>query len=163
MRASLTRVEISLPEYPSVRWPKVSNSESDRQWCSPACSLKISYLTRSFGIGTKIFLWNRLKAAMSNSQGILVVANTDTCFLPLCKLSIYLRNSVLMRRSVSLSDPDLFLPSESISSIRIMEGPFSSAISKSIRSSFSLSPINLEVMSARLTQKQVAAQWKATA
>lgn len=95
---------------------------------------------------TRIYL---LRAAMSNSQGILVVATTDTCSLQLLtsllkkhqineneffqfKPSINRRNSVFILRSVSLSLPFLLRPIESISSKMMIEGLFSLAISKSI-------------------------------
>jgi hypothetical protein len=114
------------------------------------------FLVSLSGIGTRIFLSNLRRAAISSSQGIFVVANTDTYSLMFLILSIYLRNSVLILLSVSLSLPVLFLPKESISSINIIEGLCSLASSKSIASNFSLSPINLDVISAKETQKQVA-------
>ena len=108
------------------------------------------------GIGTNTFLSNLLRAATSISQGMFVVANTLTLSLIRLILSIYFRNSVLILLSLSLSFPVLVLPSESISSIMMIDGASSLANSKSIFSSFSLSPMNLDVISARETQKQVA-------
>ena len=89
-------------------------------------------LVSKFGIGTKIFLSNLLKAAMSNSHGILVVANTDTFSGMVRILSIYLRNYVLILLSVSDSLPVLVLPKESISSMSIIDGASSLASSKSM-------------------------------
>lgn len=100
---------------------------------------------------------------MSNSQGILVVAKTLTLSLILLIWSIYLRNSVFMRRSVSLSFPVRRLPRLSISSIRMIEGACSIANSKIIISRCSLSPMYFEVMSLTLTQKHVALEWWQTA
>lgn len=94
---------------------------------------------------------------------MFVVANTDTLQLLLWILSIYLRNSHFTLLSVSDSPVDLFLPSESISSIKIIEGYSSRASSNRVINNFSLSPINLEVMSDTLTQKHLASECWATA
>lgn len=88
---------------------------------------------------------------------MFVVAKTETLSGIVLILSIYLRNSVLILLSVSLSFPVRVLPNESISSIIIIEGAASLASSKSMLNSFSDSPMNFEVMSAKLTQKHVAA------
>lgn len=100
---------------------------------------------------------------MSSSHGMLVVAKTDTRSLILEIWSIYRKNSVLILRSVSLSLPVRLLPSESISSISMIEGAYSRASSNSIMSRCSLSPMYLEVMSDTETQKQVASLWWQTA
>ena len=132
-------------------------------WCVPTQSFMIFLRVSLSGIATNIFLSNLLKAAISNSHGMLVVAKTDTLSSIFLIISIYLRNSVLIRLSVSLSLPVLFRPKESISSMRRMEGLSSRAISKSICKSFSLSPINFDVMSARETQIHFAFEWWETA
>ena len=87
----------------------------------------ISHRVSWSGIATKTFLSNLLSAAMSISQGMLVVAKTLTLSLMVLILSIYLRNSVFIRLSLSLSFPVLVLPRESISSIMMMEGASSLA------------------------------------
>jgi len=159
IRASLIRVLKSLPEWPSVYSDKKSKSSSLRMWWVPALSFIIFFLVSLSGMGTNIFLSNLLSAAMSSSHGMLVVANTETYSLMFLMLSIYLRNSVLILLSVSLSLPVRFLPKESISSIRMIEGLCSRANSNNIERSFSLSPMNFEVISAKETQKQVALLW----
>ena len=133
-----------------------SKSSSVSTWCVPACSYIMCFLVFLSGMGTRILRSNLLRAAMSSSQGMFVVAKTDTRSSMCLMLSICFRNSVFIRRSVSLSLPVLFLPRESISSIKIIEGECSLASSKRRARSFSLSPINLEVISAKDTQKQVA-------
>ena len=110
------------------------------------------------GRGANTLRSKRLNAAISNSHGIFVVAKTDTFYSMYFIPSIYLKNSVLILRSVSFSAPDRRLPKESISSMMMMEGECSMASSKSILSNFSDSPVNLEVMWAMETQKQVALQ-----
>lgn len=78
-------------------------------------------------MGTRIFRSKRLKAAISSSHGILVVANTETYSSIDLILSIYFKNSVLILRSVSLSLPVLVLPNESISSMIMIDGASSRA------------------------------------
>ena len=138
-------------------------SSSCRACCWPAW-IRIIYLRSSrFGIGTRILRSNRLNAAMSSSHGMLVVAKTLTFSLILRIWSIYLRNSVFILRSVSLSLLVLLLPNESISSIKMIDGAHSIASSKRSMSLVSLSPMYFEVRSLTLIQKQVASEYWATA
>ena len=107
-------------------------------------------------MGTRTLLSKRRSAAISSSQGIFVVANTETDSGIRLISSIYLKNSVLILLSVSDSLPVRLRPKLSISSIRIIEGACSLASSNSKINFYSLSPIYFEVMSVTDTQKQVA-------
>lgn len=95
----------------------------------------------------------RRKAAKSNSHGAFVVASTTTSDSLEPSKSNCLRNSVFILRSASFSFPVLLRTIESISSKIIIEGLFSAANSNKSLTLFSLSPINLEVISDDETQK----------
>mmetsp|Transcript_13118 Transcript_13118/g.32402 ORF Transcript_13118/g.32402 Transcript_13118/m.32402 type:complete len:261 (-) Transcript_13118:190-972(-) len=105
----------------------------------------------------------RRRTALSSCHGMLVAASTSTPSWSLPTPFICTRNSVFTRRALSLSCSLRAEHSESISSIKMMLGLFSRAISNSCRTSFSLSPSHLEMRSADDTAKNVESASVATA
>ena len=116
----------------------------------------IESLAFKSGSGIYMRLVSLLKHASSRSSGLLVAANTNTFLSELLFTpSNYTRNSVFNRREASCSLPPLVPIIESISSIKITLGSLSYARAKRVRTSFSLSPIHLEVSVTALQEKKV--------
>mmetsp|Transcript_126276 Transcript_126276/g.188443 ORF Transcript_126276/g.188443 Transcript_126276/m.188443 type:complete len:253 (-) Transcript_126276:90-848(-) len=106
---------------------------------------------------------NRRRMAASMFQGKLVAARTST---PSCELPtpcICTRNSVLIRRALSLSLSDRALHNESISSRKMMAGLLSLANSNIPRTSFSLSPRYFETRSEEAIERKHESASVATA
>mmetsp|Transcript_4736 Transcript_4736/g.16654 ORF Transcript_4736/g.16654 Transcript_4736/m.16654 type:complete len:247 (-) Transcript_4736:192-932(-) len=106
----------------------------------------------------------RRRMAGSSTQGMLEAPSTNTPVSSLVATPfICTRNSVLMRLADSLSWSLRALHSESISSIKMIAGFCSRAISNRLRTSFSLSPSHLETRSEEDTLKKVLFASVATA
>mmetsp|Transcript_82686 Transcript_82686/g.145928 ORF Transcript_82686/g.145928 Transcript_82686/m.145928 type:complete len:318 (-) Transcript_82686:607-1560(-) len=164
MSASRTATEISEPEKPSDSLPSVPKSASLRSLgVSPRWILNIVARALASGSGTYTRFSNRRRMAASISQGVLVAPSTrmPSCVLP--TPCICTRNSVLMRRALSFSPELRDEQRESISSMKIIAGFFSRAISNKLRTSLSDSPCHLETRSEEETEKKVDAASVATA
>mmetsp|Transcript_95958 Transcript_95958/g.277106 ORF Transcript_95958/g.277106 Transcript_95958/m.277106 type:complete len:280 (-) Transcript_95958:114-953(-) len=99
----------------------------------------------------------RLRMAVSKSHGVLVAPKTSNCSRLLPTPSICAKNSVLILRAASDSPDSPRAPhSESTSSMKMMAGRFSRAISNKLRTSFSDSPIHLDTRSEDDMLKNVA-------
>uniref|UniRef100_A0A182IA17 Uncharacterized protein n=1 Tax=Anopheles arabiensis TaxID=7173 RepID=A0A182IA17_ANOAR len=98
---------------------------------------------------------NRRRIAESSIQGVLVAPSTSTPSLSLPTPCICTRNSVLMRRALSLSLSDRAEQSESTSSMKTIDGLWARASSNKFFTSFSDSPSHFETRSELDTEKKV--------
>uniref|UniRef100_A0A8W7PSZ2 Uncharacterized protein n=1 Tax=Anopheles coluzzii TaxID=1518534 RepID=A0A8W7PSZ2_ANOCL len=98
---------------------------------------------------------NRRRIAESSIQGVLVAPSTSTPSLSLPTPCICTRNSVLMRRALSLSLSDRAEQSESTSSMKTIDGLWARASSNRFLTSFSDSPSHFETRSELDTEKKV--------
>mmetsp|Transcript_29112 Transcript_29112/g.95031 ORF Transcript_29112/g.95031 Transcript_29112/m.95031 type:complete len:278 (+) Transcript_29112:536-1369(+) len=109
-------------------------------------------------------LSKRRRTAWSRLYGVLVAASTNTCFRSFPTPCICTKISVLMRRAASLSPDSPRAPhSESISSMKMIDGACSLAIVNSWFTSRSDSPIHLDTRSELETEKKVDLASVATA
>mmetsp|Transcript_5634 Transcript_5634/g.11914 ORF Transcript_5634/g.11914 Transcript_5634/m.11914 type:complete len:319 (+) Transcript_5634:421-1377(+) len=154
--ASRTATPMSEPENPSDSSPSSSKSASVRLLgVSPRWILNIRARAGRSGRGMYTRFSKRRRMAASISHGVLVAPSmrTPVCFLP--TPSICTRNSVLIRRAESFSPSDREPHKESISSMKMIAGVFSRAISNKLRTRRSLSPCHLETRSDEDTEKNV--------
>mmetsp|Transcript_57283 Transcript_57283/g.165988 ORF Transcript_57283/g.165988 Transcript_57283/m.165988 type:complete len:280 (+) Transcript_57283:407-1246(+) len=95
--------------------------------------------------------------AVSRSQGVFVAPRTSNCSRLLPTPSICAKNSVLIRLAASDSPDSPRAPqSESTSSMKMIAGLLSLAISNKFLTSFSLSPIHFDTRSDEEMLKKVA-------
>mmetsp|Transcript_93495 Transcript_93495/g.227147 ORF Transcript_93495/g.227147 Transcript_93495/m.227147 type:complete len:222 (-) Transcript_93495:525-1190(-) len=156
--ASRTRMDMSAPLNISARWAMACMSLAVRSFgVLPKCSLSMVILASASGNGIYIRFSNRRRMAVSRSQGVLVAPRMRSLPESFPTPSIWARNSVLMRRAASDSPDSPRAPQrESTSSMKMIEGLFSRAISNKLLTSRSLSPIHLETRSDEEMLKNVA-------
>mmetsp|Transcript_3097 Transcript_3097/g.6424 ORF Transcript_3097/g.6424 Transcript_3097/m.6424 type:complete len:360 (+) Transcript_3097:929-2008(+) len=155
-RADLTIVSISDPEKNSVlRASSRMSSSLKLLGVSPILSLNSSALATSSGRGMYTLRSKRLLIAGSSSHGMLVAPRTRMPSESLPTPCICTRNSVLILLVASCSPSLRLLQRLSISSMKMIEGLRSRAIENSVRTSLSLSPMNLATRSDALALKKV--------
>ena len=98
---------------------------------------------------------NRRRMAESRTHGIFVAPRTRIPSISLPTPCICTRNSVLIRRALSLSFSERDEQSESTSSMKMMLGLWARANSKRFLTSFSDSPSHFETKSELETEKNV--------
>lgn len=108
------------------------------------------------GSGISTLFSNLLRIAESSCQGRLVAPSTRMPSMSLPTPSICTRNSVLTLLDASFSPSPLAPQSESISSIKTIEGLLDLAISKRDLTKRSDSPCHFEIRSDAATLKKVA-------
>mmetsp|Transcript_35284 Transcript_35284/g.99464 ORF Transcript_35284/g.99464 Transcript_35284/m.99464 type:complete len:201 (-) Transcript_35284:180-782(-) len=151
---------MSDPEYPSVFSTIFRKSSSVKAWrmaLRPCSTIQ----RRASGQGSGMYscFGMRRRAASSSSSGRFVAPTISTrrSLLEGSQPSICTRSSVFRRRLASCSPSALrALSSESISSMKTTAGCTHRATVKSALTSFSPSPIHLDVREEALTLKNVA-------
>mmetsp|Transcript_47027 Transcript_47027/g.124591 ORF Transcript_47027/g.124591 Transcript_47027/m.124591 type:complete len:342 (-) Transcript_47027:41-1066(-) len=156
IKASLTRIEISAPERPSVFRPNSSSCASVTSFgVFPRLSENITLRAGASGSGMYTRRSNRLLMAESKSHGVFVAPSTSSPLSSWPTPCIWTRNSVLMRRPASDSPLSREPQRESTSSMKMIDGLFSRADSNRPRTKRSDSPIHLLTKSEEEMEKNV--------
>ncbi len=155
--ASLARLARSAPEKPGVPLARTSRSTSSSSGIFVTCTLIISSLPFTSGIGTMTCLSNLpgLKSAGSRTSGLFVAASTMTpsfAAKPSSSTRSWLR--VCSRSSCPPPRPaPLWRPTASISSINIIHGELFFACSKRSLTLEAPTPTNISTKSDPLIEK----------
>ena len=123
---------MSLPEYPSLIWPKVLKSAGFRsQGVEPTDISNIFIRPARSGRLMWTLRWKRRLIAASSCHGIFVAPSISTPLVSLPTPSIWTSSSVFILRDASDSPSPLGPQRASTSSMKIIEGLFSRAMLKS--------------------------------